>query len=189
MRARHIQSPSKVSIQLGVLRSDATLKSAFIDAPDGPRSTINALILKRGRKPPSNRATMKKQVLFGLAVIGITTLFTAPARAGVSFGFHFGLPIPVPVVTFAPPVVPIPCAPQVVLAPPPFCPAPVVVVRPPVVFYPPPVAYYAPPVSYCAPPVVVVPVYARPYGYAYGRWEQHRGGERCEHRGWDHDHH
>ena len=109
---------------------------------------------------------MKKQVLFGLVVLGLTTVFAAPVRAGGWFSFSFGIPIPVP------------CLPQVVVAAPAYCPPPVYIPRPPVVYCPPPITYFAPPVAYCPPRPVVVypPVYAaRPYGYAYGRYQQ-RGG-------------
>src|SRR5258708_4578246 len=115
----------------------------------------------------SNPARMKKHILLGLAVVGMSTGVTAPAQAGVVFGFHFGIPIPVPHVTIAPS--------RVVLPPLPLCPPPVVTVRPPVVYCPPPVAY-------CPPAVVVAPRYVRPYPYSYGYVDYRGGHGRYNHR-------
>jgi hypothetical protein len=119
------------------------------------RARFNASFLKVTGAPPSKRSLMKTKILLGLAVVGISALATQ-AKAGVSVGFHFGLPIPplpVPVIV-APPV---PCAPPVV-----FAPAPVVVAPAPC----PPRVIVAPPVFYR--PAIVVPhayVYRHYHGY------------------------
>jgi hypothetical protein len=121
---------------------------------------------------------MKRNVLLGLAGIGIATAFTAPAQAGVSFGIHIGFPLPpLPAIVVAPP-----CPPRVVIPPPPVYPAPVVIVRPPVPFCPPPVVVACPPpvvVAYPAPVVVshphfIPPGHAKRYGY--GRVEYRHPG-------------
>jgi hypothetical protein len=100
--------------------------------------------------------SMKKYILIGLAVVGITTAFTSSARAEFSINISLGFPFPQPPVIVAP-------------RPPAPCTPPVVVVRPPVVHRPPVV------VAPCRPVVISRPVFMPP-GQAkkYGRDWKHR---------------
>jgi hypothetical protein len=136
-----------------------------IEQANGGASAFNGPFLKLSVNASSIRAPMKTKLWLGVAAIGITSAFTAPARAGVSFDIHIGFP-PLP---------------RVVIAPPPVCAPPVVVVRPPVRYCePPPVVQCAPPpVVYCPPPpMVVYPPRYVPQGHSryYGHVDHHYYG-------------
>jgi hypothetical protein len=124
--------------------------------------------VKLCKSAASIRAHMKTKVLLGVAAIGIVTAFTTPARAGVSFDIRIGLPLP-PLSSI---IIEAPRPPRVVIAPPPVCAPPVVVVRPPVpVCAPPPVVVYAPPMVHH--PRFIPPGHAKRYHHVDYRHHGH----------------
>jgi hypothetical protein len=88
-----------------------------------------------------NKNESMKKIILAAAVLGMAAVGMDSAKAGVHFGFSFGIPAPV-IVAPAPRVVYAP-------APPVYCepPAPVVVYREPA-YCPPPVCYDAPVVRF-----------------------------------------
>ena len=118
----------------------APLFRSNIEAGLSAINYFNAPILKLARRVPSN-GRMKTKTWIAIAAVTLVAV-ALPVRAGVSVSISFGVPV-----VFHPPVVTVPpvYVPPVVVAPPrvPFCPSPVMVVRP----VPPPCArvVYVPP--------------------------------------------